>query len=148
MTNRPRRVAELMKHELADLLNKDFEFGGALVTIHEVDMTPDLKQAHVYIGIIGREDLQADAMHKLQKAAHSLAQKLSRRVILRNTPMLYFKQDDSIERGVRVLNIIEKIDQMTPPEEPPYPSAAPVTSRSGGADGPLSDDQPDRDGAT
>ena len=39
-----------MKTELADIVPKDFEFGGALVTIHEVDLTPDLKQAHVYLG--------------------------------------------------------------------------------------------------
>lgn len=112
-----------MKHELADILNRDFEFGGALVTIHEVDLTPDLKQAHIYIGIIGREDFQADAMHKLQRSAQAIAQKLSKRVILKNTPMLYFKYDDSVERGVRVLNIIEEIDGQVPPEEPPYPSA-------------------------
>lgn len=123
VTNRPRRVAELMKHELADILNRDFEFGGALVTIHEVDLTPDFKQAHVYVGIIGREDYQADAMRKLTKAAHVISQKLSRRVILKNTPSLHFKQDDSIERGVRVLGIIEQIDAQVAPDEPPYPAA-------------------------
>ena len=123
MTNRTRRVAELMKHELADLLRKDFEFGDALVTIHEVDLTPDLKQAHIYVGIIGREDYQADAMRKLTRSAHAISQKLSRRVILKNTPILHFKHDDSIERGVRVLGIIEQIDEQVAPEEPPYPAA-------------------------
>ncbi len=123
MTNRPRRVAELMKHELADLIAKDFEFGGALVTLHEVDLTPDFKQAHVYIGVIGREDLQREALQKLRRAAPMLSSKLSKRVILRYTPSLHFKQDDSIERGVRVLSIIEEIDQQTPPEQPPYPNA-------------------------
>ncbi len=112
-----------MKHELADILSRDFEFGDALVTIHEVDLTPDLKQAHIYIGIIGREDQQADAMRKLHKAAHAVSQKLSRRVILKNTPMLHFKHDDSVERGVRVLGIIEEIDEQVEPEEPPYPAA-------------------------
>lgn len=124
MTNRVRRVAELMKHELADILNKDFEFGGAIVTIHEVDMTPDLKQAHVYLGVIGREDLQSEALHKLRKAAGAISTKLRRRVIIKNSPNLHFELDDSIERGVRVLNIIEKIDELTPPDEPPYPRAA------------------------
>ena len=112
-----------MKHEIADILNKDFEFGGALVTIHEVDLTPDLKRAHVYIGIIGREDYQADAMRKLQKSAHAISQKLSKRVILKNTPALIFKHDDSVERGVRVLGIIEQIDAQVAPDDPPYPAA-------------------------
>ena len=131
MTNRTRRVAELMKHELADLLRKDFEFGDALVTIHEVDLTPDLKQAHIYVGIIGREDYQADAMRKLTRSAHAISQKLSRRVILKNTPILHFKHDDSIERGVRVLGIIEQIDEQVAPEEPPYPSTLAVSDPSG-----------------
>jgi ribosome-binding factor A len=123
MTNRVRRVEELIKHELADILTKDFEFGGAIVTIHEVDMTPDLKQAHVYLGVIGREDLQSEALHKLRKAAGAISAKLSRRVIMKNSPILHFSLDDSIERGVRVLNIIEEIDELTPPDEPPYPGA-------------------------
>lgn len=112
-----------MKHELADILNKDFEFGGALVTIHEVDLTPDLRQAHVYIGIIGREDYQAEAMRKLQRAAQAITQKLSKRVILKYTPSLHFKHDDSVERGVRVLGIIEQIDEQVAPDDPPYPAA-------------------------
>jgi len=112
-----------MKHELAEILNKDFEFGGALVTIHDIDLTSDFKRAHVYVGIIGREDHQASAMRKLQKASQAITQKLSKRVILKNTPVLHFKQDDSVERGVRVLGIIEQIDRQVAPDEPPYPAA-------------------------
>jgi len=123
VNNRPRRVAELMKHELAEILNKDFEFGGALVTIHDIELTPDFKRAQVYVGIIGREDYQADAMHKLRKSSQAITQKLSKRVILKNTPVLHFRQDDSVERGVRVLGIIEQIDQQVAPDEPPYPAA-------------------------
>ncbi len=144
MNNRSRRVAELIKHELADIVRKDFEFGGALVTIHEVDMTPDLKQAHVYVGIIGREDLQHDAMRQLTRSASAITAKLSRRVILKNTPSLHFKQDDSIERGVRVLNIIEQIDTVTPPEEPPYPRAAVPSAKPKSA---RNDDAGNRAGA-
>ena len=136
MTNRVRRVAELMKQELADILSRDFEFGGAIVTIHEVDMTPDLKQAHVYLGVIGREDLQSEAVHKLRKAAGAISAKLNRRVILKNAPNLHFSLDDSIERGVRVLNIIEEIDEVTPPDEPPYPNAPP-SARDGRSTNPA-----------
>ena len=74
-------------------------------------MTPDLRQAHVYLGVIGREDLQSEALHKVRKAAGAISAKLSRRVILKNSPNLHFSLDNSIERGVRVLNIIEKIDR-------------------------------------
>ncbi|MGI8602400.1 MAG: 30S ribosome-binding factor RbfA [Verrucomicrobiales bacterium] len=117
MPNRLDRVRALMKTELATIVQKDFEFGGALVTIHEVDLTPDLKQAHVYLGIIGREDLQDDALHKLRRNHAAISNKLSKRVILKNTPHLHFKLDTSIERGVRVLSIMDEVDRLTPPEE-------------------------------
>jgi ribosome-binding factor A len=116
MTNRLARVRELMKHELAEILRKDFEFGGALVTIHDIDLTPDLKQAHVYVGIVGREDYTQDALHQLKKKSGQIATKLNKRVILKNFPRLFFKMDHSVERGVRVLNIMEEVDRLTPPD--------------------------------
>jgi ribosome-binding factor A len=116
MTNRIARVRELMKTELAAILQKDFEFGGALVTVHDVDLTPDLKQAHVYLGIIGREDLQEDALHKLRRHSSAISAKLSKRVILKHTPHLHFKLDTSVERGVRILSIMEEVDRLTPPD--------------------------------
>jgi ribosome-binding factor A len=116
MTNRIARVRELMKTELASILQKDFEFGGALVTVHAVDLTPDFKQAHVYLGIIGREDLQEDALHNLRRHSATISAKLSKRVILKNTPHLNFKLDTSVERGVRILSIMEEVDRLTPPE--------------------------------
>lgn len=112
-----------MKHELADLLAKDFEFGSVLVTIHDIELTTDLKHAEVYVGMIGPEEQQHEVLKKLRRAAPMLSSKMSRRVILRHTPSLNFVQDKSIERGVRILSIIEEIDQQTPPEQPPYPKA-------------------------
>lgn len=134
MSHRPRRVAELMKHELADLLAKDFEFGSVLVTIHDIELTPDLKHAEAFVGMIGPEAQQREVMKKLRRAAPGLSSKLSRRVILRHTPTLSFKHDTSVERGVRILSIIEEIDQQTPPEEPPYPKASVPTLPKEGED--------------
>jgi hypothetical protein len=62
-------------------------------------------------------------MRKLQKSTQAITKKLSKRVILKNTPVLHFRQDDSVERGVRVLGIMEEIDRQVAPDEPPYPAA-------------------------
>lgn len=118
MPNRLARVSALMKSELAAIIQKDFEFGGALVTIHDIDLTPDLKQAHVYLGVIGREDLQHDAVEQLRRHSGTISAKLSKRVILKNTPHLHFRLDSSVERGVRILSIMEEVDRLTPPEDP------------------------------
>jgi ribosome-binding factor A len=114
MTNRVARVRELMKHELASLLARDFDFEGALVTINDVDLTPDLRQAHIYVGLMGREDLTEAAFQKIKKSTYAISQKLCKRVILRNTPHLHFKIDNSVERGVRIVKLLEEVDAMTP----------------------------------
>ncbi len=119
MNNRMSRVRALMIEELADIIQKSFEFGGALVTVHDVDLTPDFKHAHVYIGVIGREDLQEEALRKLKRATQMITAKLSKRVVLKNTPHLHFSLDSSVERGVRVLHIMEEVDRLTPPEPLP-----------------------------
>ena len=53
---------------------------------------------------------------KLHASRKSLQHLLSRRVILKYTPHLHFKLDDTIERGTRIINILEQID--IPPDEP------------------------------
>jgi len=84
-------------------------FEDLLVTVNQVDVTPDLKSAHVYIsvlGSIGREDV----IPTLEENRAMLQTALSRHVILKYTPHLIFHLDDSIERGSRVLEILEEIE--------------------------------------
>ena len=52
MSQRLLRVRELLKREIGSLLSNDYSFN-ALVTVNDVDVTPDLKNAHIFIGIIG-----------------------------------------------------------------------------------------------
>jgi len=52
MSQRVLRVRELIKRELSTMLTRDFDFPGVLVTVNDVDITPDFKQAHVFIYIL------------------------------------------------------------------------------------------------
>lgn len=105
------RVRELMKRELSSIVQRDYEFKDVLVTINEVDVTPDLRQAHVFVSVLGAEHLQRKTLAKLQRDAGQLQVKISKRVVLRYTPRLNFKLDDSIERGVKLLSVIQGIDE-------------------------------------
>ena len=67
MKNRLVRVCEVIKRELGDLFHRDIQFGSALVTISSVDITPDLKQAHVFISALGSKGDQRHAMEVLDK---------------------------------------------------------------------------------
>jgi ribosome-binding factor A len=105
------RVRELMKRELSNVVQRDYDFKDVLVTINEVDVTPDLRQAHVFVGMLGDERAGRKALEKLKRDAGQLQVKLSKRVVLRYTPRLNFKLDDSIERGVKLLSVIQGIDE-------------------------------------
>lgn len=99
------------------ILEKDYDFGGRLVTIHDVDITPDLKQCFIYLGVLGKEGGDEVVLKKLQAYRPQIQRALYKRVILRNSPQLLFRVDHSIERGVRVLNLIESLPEPLPDEE-------------------------------
>jgi ribosome-binding factor A len=117
MKHRLPRVNELLKRELSDLITREVSFEAALVTVQQVDITPDLKHAHVFISVIGSEEQAKAAMAALHSSRTTLQQLLGKRVTLKYTPHLHFKLDDSIVRGTRVINILNEID--LPPENPP-----------------------------
>jgi ribosome-binding factor A len=119
MKHRLERVNELLKRELGDLLTREVSFEAALVTVQQVDITPDLKHAHVFISVMGSEAQAKAAMAKLHSSRPSLQHLLSKRVVLKYTPHLHFQLDDSIERGTRIISILEEID--LPPDEPTVP---------------------------
>ena len=109
MTHRLRRVQELIRRELGPILERNFTFPGAFVTIHDVNITPDLKQCFVYVGILGEGESPESITRRLNSSRGSIQRDLYKRVVLKNSPTLTFKADDSVERGVRVLNLIENL---------------------------------------
>jgi ribosome-binding factor A len=109
MKHRLLRVNELIKRELSSLIAREITFEKALVTINQVDVTPDLKSAHVYVSVLGA-DGRDTAMTKLEANRSMLQAELSRHVILKYTPHLVFHLDDSIERGARVIEILQEIE--------------------------------------
>ncbi len=103
------RVNELLKRELSTLLVRELTFENLLVTVNQVDVTPDLKSAHVYVSVLGSEG-RKDVLPKLEANRAALQADLSKHVVLKYTPHLVFHLDDSIERGARVLEILQEIE--------------------------------------
>lgn len=96
------------------ILEREFTFGGALVTVHDVDPTPDLKQCFVYIGILGKAGGEQRILDKLMAERPFIQRHLYKRVTLRNSPQLFFRLDRSVERGVKV---VQAIEDLPPPAE-------------------------------
>lgn len=120
MKHRIERVKELLKRELSDLVNREFRFE-ELVTIQEVDVTPDFKRAHVYVSVLGKDKKAAHrVIDQLEGRRGELQHLLSRRVILKYTPVLIFRLDDTVERGTRVISLLDSLD--IPEDEPAKPA--------------------------
>jgi ribosome-binding factor A len=109
MKHRLLRVNELLKRELSSIITREITFEGVLVTLNQVDVTPDLKHAHAYVSVLGKEG-QAAAMAKLEENRVILQTALAKSVTLKYTPHLIFHLDDSIERGARVFEILQQIE--------------------------------------
>ena len=116
MKHRLERVNELIKRELGELITRELTFTAKLVTVQQVDITPDLKHAHVFISVIGTDEEAHADIAKLHEARKELQRDLAKRVVLKFTPQLHFKLDAAAKRGDQVLNILSELN--LPPEPP------------------------------
>src|SRR4029077_16293275 len=109
MKHRMLRVNEVVKRELSGILSREISFEGALVTIHHVNVTPDLKSAHVFVSVLGAEKPES-VMKRLEEHRSAFQSELARRVTMKFTPHLLFHLDESIARGSRVVDILQQIE--------------------------------------
>jgi ribosome-binding factor A len=92
------RVNEVVKRELSGIVAREVSFDGALVSINHVDVTSDLKNAHVFVSVLGTAAAES-VMSKLASHRAVLQAELARHVTMKYTPHLIFHLDNSIERG-------------------------------------------------
>ena len=97
MKNRLVRVCEVLKRELGMIIRRELEFEDTLITVSGVDITPDLKQAHVFISALGSPAGRRKAMEALEEHRVMLQNEVSRRVQMKHTPHLNFRLDDAIQ---------------------------------------------------
>lgn len=107
--NRINRINEDIQRELAALIRtvKDPRVHG-LVSITRVDTTTDLRYCRVYVSVLDQSDVN-QVVKGLKSAAGYLRRELGHALTLRYTPELQFQADDSIERGVRMVSMIDQI---------------------------------------
>ena len=97
------------------MVQRDYEWHGKLVTVSEVEVTQDLKEAKVWIGVLGGE--YGTVLDRLNHDHGAIQKKVMRRVVLKSTPVLTFRVDASAARGVEVVNLLEEVDKL--PKAPP-----------------------------
>ncbi|MEO3707167.1 30S ribosome-binding factor RbfA [Trichormus azollae] len=108
------RVAELIKREVSQmLLNgiKDDRVGTGMVSVTDVDVSGDLQHAKIFISIYGTQEAKAETMAGLKSATGFVRSELGARVRLRRTPEVIFVEDRSLERGTKVLSLLNQLQQ-------------------------------------
>ncbi|MCS6782412.1 MAG: 30S ribosome-binding factor RbfA [Gloeomargarita sp. SKYBB_i_bin120] len=121
-SRRVERVAELIKREISQLLLKgikDERVGQGLVSVTDVEVSADLQHAQVYVSIYGSPEVRAQTMAGLQSATGYVRSMLGQRIRLRRTPEVVFREDTSLERGSRVIALLNRLQQerATPPTQ-------------------------------
>lgn len=117
-SRRVARVAELIKREVSQLLLsgiKDDRVGMGMVSVTDVDVSGDLQHAKVFVSIYGTDEARAETMAGLKSATGFVRSELGQRVRLRRTPEVVFLEDRSIERGTKVLSLINRLNETRPP---------------------------------
>ena len=123
-SQRQQRVAELVRHALAEVLSRgdlqDDVLTKNVITIPEVRMSPDLKLATAYVMPLGGRDEEA-VLKALDKNKKVLRQEVARRVNLKFAPDLRFRRDDSFDEAAKIDALLrtEKVrkDTEKPPED-------------------------------
>lgn len=117
MSERMRRVNESVRAVVAEGVRglKDPRIG--LVTVTAVRVTPDLREATVYVSVLGGERRRRTTLEGLQSAHGVLQTRINRELTLRRTPHLTFEYDDSVERGVRMSALIDELARDLPDDE-------------------------------
>ena len=103
------RVAEQIQRELADLIRLELDDPRVgMVTLTEIEVSPDYRHAKVFFSTLGDVHQVAAATSALNHAAGFLRHELGQRVKLRSVPQLHFSYDESVERGIRISQLIEQ----------------------------------------
>jgi ribosome-binding factor A len=114
MNARMRRVNVAVRQVLSEAVGelKDPRIG--FVTVTGVETSPDLRHARVYVSVLGSEQEQEQSLAALEAAHGVLQGRLARELRLKRTPQLAFEYDPTVERGVRMTQLI---DELAPNDE-------------------------------
>jgi ribosome-binding factor A len=114
VTERMRRVNAAVREVLSEAVGelKDPRIG--FVTITGVDTSADLRHAVVFVSVLGSERKREKTLEGLQAAHGPLQARIAAELRMKRTPQLTFEYDPSVERGVRMTQLI---DELAPDDE-------------------------------
>lgn len=111
--NRTDRLNSLLKEVISEVIRKDVRNPHVteLVTVTRVQISKDLRHAKVFISVIGSEQDKIETIEALNSAAGFIAVNSSQKVVMRYFPELKFKLDDSVDKHMRIEELLEEISK-------------------------------------
>jgi ribosome-binding factor A len=107
-SGRMRRVDEAMRAVLSDAIAKDLKDPRVgFVTVTGVKTSPDLRHARVYVSVLGDDQIREASIDGLRSAHGFLQRRVATELTLKHTPSLVFEYDASVDRGMRISELLE-----------------------------------------
>ncbi len=122
-SRRVSRVSSLIKREVSQMLLfdiKDDRVGAGMVSVTDVDLSGDLQHAKIFVSIYGTEEAKMETMEGLKSSEGYVRKELAQRIRLRRAPEVRFFEDHGIERGDKMLHLLNEIRETIPPEDESY----------------------------
>ena len=108
-SDRLRRVDEAVRQVLSDAVATDLKDPRVgFVTVTAVKTSPDLRHARVYVSVLGDEAARQASLDGLRSAHGFLQRRVASELRMKHTPTLDFVYDDSVERGMRLSELIDR----------------------------------------
>src|SRR6185295_9605563 len=117
MSNRTVRVNELLQREISDILRKRHQSEAVAITITEVRVAPDLRDARVFVSVVGDAEFGEKKLKWLKSKAAEIRAEVGRRIVLKFLPKFEYILDESALRGARILQALDEVDHPRAPKE-------------------------------
>ncbi|HEX5014728.1 MAG TPA: 30S ribosome-binding factor RbfA [Candidatus Limnocylindrales bacterium] len=118
MTARTERIDELLRQEIGEIIRRDVDDPRiGFATITDVETAPDLRHARVSVSVIGQPAERKATLAALGHAMPFVRHELGKRLHLKRIPEFHLELDDSVERGTRVLHLLQELEAGRVPED-------------------------------
>jgi ribosome-binding factor A len=104
------RVKDQIKKEVSQIIQYELKDPGiGFITITDVELSDDLKNAKVFFSVLGDEKKKLESSDALKRAVFFIQHEIGRKMKLKYTPKIKFLYDDSLEKGARIENALREI---------------------------------------
>jgi ribosome-binding factor A len=111
MSTRTVRVNELVQREISEILRRNYQSEAVTLTVTEVRVSPDLRDARVFVSVLGDGEAAAEKLRWLRRQARAIRAEVGRRIVLKFLPKFEYVLDTSADRGTRVMRLIDEISE-------------------------------------